>query len=144
MNIMSLFEGSWPEVMGSIVAGTLTAEDVPLRAEASAVLYLVSPDYALRAGGPYDFTLDRQAIEDAGGYVFFSSAVGLGGDTYRTVGTSRAVALASTAPTLERARMDVARWAEGVPVLQWRRDVGDAAYLEGLSRLVAAGAGAGA
>jgi phosphoribosylamine-glycine ligase len=130
--------------MSSIVAGTLTAEEVPLRTEASVVLYLVSPDYALRAGGTYDFTLDRQAIEDAGGHVFFSSAVGLGGDTYRTVGTSRAVALASTAPTLERARMQVARWAEGVPVLQWRRDVGDAAYLEGLSRLVAAGAGAGA
>ncbi len=144
MNIMSLFEGSWPEVMSSIVAGTLTAEDVPLRAEASVVLYLVSPDYALRGGGPYEFTLDREAIEGAGGHVFFSSAVGLGGDGYRTVGTSRAVALASTAPTLERARMQVAGWAEGVPVLQWRRDVGDSSYLEGLSRLVGAGAGAGA
>src|SRR5450759_5328196 len=50
MNIMSLFDGSWPAVMERIVAGRLTAADVPLRREASLVLYLVSPDYALRAG----------------------------------------------------------------------------------------------
>jgi phosphoribosylamine--glycine ligase len=144
MNIMSLFEGSWTEVMQSIVAGTLSRADVSLRNEASVVLYLVSPDYALRAGGPYEFTLDREAIEAAGGNVFFSSAVGLGEGSYRTVGTSRAVALASTAPTLERARADVVGWAERVPVLEWRRDVGDGAYLDGLVDLVSAGAGAGA
>jgi phosphoribosylamine--glycine ligase len=142
MNIMSLFDGSWTEVMRSIAAGTLSAADVPLRREASVVLYLVSPDYALRPGGSYEFTLDREAIESEGGHVFFSSAVALGGTGYRTVGTSRAVALASTAPTLEQARARVAGWAERVPVLEWRRDVGDGDYLDGLAKLVAAGAGA--
>ncbi|MCW3032131.1 MAG: phosphoribosylamine--glycine ligase [Solirubrobacterales bacterium] len=140
MNIMSLFEGSWTEVMRSIAAGTLSQADVPLRREASVVLYLVSPDYALRAGEAYDFTLDRDAIESDGGHVFFSSAVALGASGYRTVGTSRAVALASTAPTLEQARARVTGWAERVPVLEWRRDVGDGAYLDGLTKLVAAGA----
>ena len=43
-----------------MIAGTLSAADVPLRPEASVVLYLVSPDYALRAGGPYEYTLDRE------------------------------------------------------------------------------------
>jgi phosphoribosylamine--glycine ligase len=142
MNIMSLFEGSWTEVMRSIAAGTLSEADVPLRREASVVLYLVSPDYALRPGGTYEFTLDRDAIESDGGHVFFSSAVALGGTGYRTVGTSRAVALASTAPTLEQARARVVGWAERVPVLEWRRDVGDGDYLDGLAKLVAAGAGA--
>jgi len=144
MNIMSLFEGSWAGAMESIAAGTLSAADVPLRSEASVVLYLVSPDYALRKGGPYEFTLDRAAIEAEGGHVFFSSAVSAGGDAYRTVGTSRAVALATTAPTLEQARARVAGWAERVPVLEWRRDVGDGAYLDGLTELVRAEAGAGA
>jgi len=144
MNILSLFEGSWTAAMESIAAGTLTPADVPLRQEASVVLYLVSPDYALRKGGPYEFTLDTAAIEADGGNVFFSSAVSLGGDTYRTVGTSRAVALAATAPTLEQARARVAGWAERVPVLEWRRDVGDGAYLDGLTRLVRTGAGTGA
>jgi phosphoribosylamine--glycine ligase len=52
MNIMSLFAGDWTEVMSSICDRTLSPADVPLREDASVVLYLVSPDYALRPGGP--------------------------------------------------------------------------------------------
>ncbi len=136
MNIMSLFEGNWTEVMGQISAGGLTSATVPLRREASVVLYLVSPDYALRKGPAYDFTLDPARIEAEGCEVFFSSAVAIGENSYRTVGTSRAVALASTAPSLEQARERVTRCAETVPVLQWRREVGDEGYLRGLRRLV--------
>ncbi len=142
MNIMSLLAGSWTDAMESICERRLSAAEVPLRDEASVVLYLVSPDYALRSGGPYEFALDASAIEADGGHVFFSSAVALGGGSYRTVGTSRAVALAATAPGLEQARQQVAAWAERVPVLEWRRDVGDTAYLEGLAGHLAAGAGA--
>ncbi len=106
MNIMSLLDGSWPHAMERIAAGSLSAADVPLRRQASVVLYLVSPDYALRAGPPYEFALDIERLQAHGCEVFFSSAVEIGPDTYRTVGTSRAVALASTAPTLEQARAD--------------------------------------
>jgi len=144
MNIMSLFDGSWTQVMQRICDGALTDADVPLRPEASLVLYLVSPDYALRPGGPYEFPLDVAAIEGDGCHVFFSSAVEAGAGTYRTVGTSRAVALATTAPTLDQARARVQGWAAQVPLLEWRRDVGDSGYLEGLGRLVApTAAGAG-
>jgi phosphoribosylamine---glycine ligase len=138
MNIMSLLDGSWPEAMQQIVDGRLSEADVPLREEASVVLYLVSPDYALRSGQPYDFSLDRERIEAAGCRVFFSSAMELGPGSYRTIGTSRAVAFASTAPTLARARAIVAECAASVPVLEWRRDVGEEAYLQGLTRLVRA------
>jgi phosphoribosylamine--glycine ligase len=139
MNIMSLFSGSWPEVMEQIAAGHLTREDVPLRKEASLVLYLVSPDYALPRQGAataYDFALDCERIEADGCHVFFSSAVQTGESSYRTVGTSRAVALASTAPTLEQARLKVVQSAATVPVLQWRHDIGEMSYLEGLSGLL--------
>ncbi len=136
MNIMSLFEGSWTEVMGQISAGQLTSAAVPLRKEASLVLYLVSPDYALRKGPAYDFGLDLARIEAEGCHVFFSSAVATGENSYRTVGTSRAVALASTAASLEQARERVTKCAETVPVLEWRREVGDERYLRGLRRLV--------
>ena len=107
------------------------------------VLYLVSPDYALRPGPAYEFTLDRERIEGDGCHVFFSSAIEVGKNTYRTVGTSRAVALASTAPTLEQARVRVVDCAASVPVLEWRRDVGDERYLNELARLVAPQAAAG-
>jgi phosphoribosylamine-glycine ligase len=136
MNIMSLFQGDWPDVMERITAGRLGEADVPLREEASLVLYLVSPDYALRAGPPCEFTVDCERIEADGCHAFFSSATRVGEDTYRTVGTSRALALATTAPTLEQARLRIVEAAASVPVLEWRRDVGDERYLTGLSRLV--------
>jgi phosphoribosylamine--glycine ligase len=136
MNIMSLFEGSWPEVMQSISAGTLAPADVRLREEASLVLYLVSPDYAVRPGAALEFTFEESRIEEEGCHVFFSSAVQTGQDSYRTVGTSRALALATTAPTLEQARVRVVGCAGSVPLLEWRRDVGEEGYLQGLSKLV--------
>jgi len=139
MNIMSLFDGDWPYVMERICAGQLSSADVPLRQEASLVLYLVSPDYALRAGRPYEFDLDQEAIERAGTHVFFASAVQVGENAYRTVGTSRAVALATTAPTLEQARERIVHCAGSVDVLEWRRDVGDEGYLTGLAKLVGRG-----
>jgi len=137
MNIMSLFEGSWPAVMEKLATGTLAKGDVTLRQEASVVLYLVSPDYALRAGPAREFTLERERIESLGTNVFFSSAVQVGQDSYRTVGTSRAVALAATADTLEQARARVVEAAAGVPGLEWRRDVGELSYLESLGSLLA-------
>ncbi len=136
MNIMSLFTGNWPEVMERIASRTLSEADVPLSEDASVVLYLVSPDYALRPGETYDFTLDRSRAEHDGCHVFFSSAVAHGENAYRTVGTSRAVALAATAPTLELARSTVVASAAHVPVLEWRADVGDEAYLNGLAGLI--------
>jgi phosphoribosylamine--glycine ligase len=143
MNIMSLLGGSWTEAMERIAGASLTAADVPLREEASVVLYLVSPDYALRPGPAYEFTLDPERLAADGCHVFFSSAIQTGEHSYRTVGTSRAVALVSTAPTLEQARRRVAGGAASVPVLEWRRDVGDERYLNDLSQLVEPGAPAG-
>jgi hypothetical protein len=40
------------------------------------------------------------------------------------------------APTLEQARARVAGAAGSIPGLEWRSDVGDERYLEGLSKLV--------
>ena len=144
MNIMSLLDGSWTHAMERIAERSLAPEDVPLRERASLVLYLVSPDYALRPGPAYDFTLDRRALEAHGCNVFFSSAVQSAENVYRTVGTSRALALVTTAPTLEQERARVTAAAATVPVLEWRRDVGDERYLEGLRELVQAAAPAAA
>jgi phosphoribosylamine--glycine ligase len=136
INIMSLFRGNWPEVMEHIARGRLNQGDVPLREEASLVLYLVSPDYALRAGETYEFDLDREKMERAGCHVFFASAVQIAENRYRTVGNSRAVALATTAPTLQDARTRIAESAGSVGTLEWRRDVGDGGYVERLAKLV--------
>jgi phosphoribosylamine--glycine ligase len=135
MNILTLLDGSWTAAMESICAGRLSDADIPLRPEASVVLYLVSPDYALRPGPVREFSLRREALSAGGCHVFFSSAISLGEDRYRTVGNSRAVALAAAAPSLEQARERVAGAAATVPELEWRSDVGDPAYLERLREL---------
>ena len=76
-------------------------------------------------------------MERAGCSVFFSSAVHVAENTYRTVGTSRAVALATTAPDARAGDAHERVLARaGVRVLEWRRDVGDERYLQGLSGLV--------
>ncbi|HTA36746.1 MAG TPA: hypothetical protein VK761_08540 [Solirubrobacteraceae bacterium] len=141
MNIMALLDGSWPRVMERICFGELAREDVSLRDAASLVLYLVSPDYALASADPprtYEFELDVAAIERAGAEVFFASSVALGANRYRTVGTSRAVALVTTAPTLPDAHERLLACAGSVATLQWRHEVGDESYLRGLSGLVGA------
>jgi hypothetical protein len=51
------------------------------------------------------------------------------------------VALVSTAPTLARAHARVSEAAASVPVLEWRKDVGDERYMEDLRRLVGNRAG---
>jgi phosphoribosylamine---glycine ligase len=142
MNIMTLFGGSWTELMQRISSASLTAADVTLSGDASVVLYLVSPDYALPVSAAgrnpaYEFTLDRARFEADGCRVFFSSAIEVAPDRYCTVGTSRAVALAASAPTLDGARARVVGCASSIPVLEWRRDVGDPRYLDGLAALVA-------
>jgi phosphoribosylamine---glycine ligase len=139
MNIMALLDGSWTEIMQRICAGELSNADIRLREQASLVLYLVSPDYALATGRPptpYEFALDVAAIERDGCEVFFASSVQLGERSFRTVGTSRAVALVTTAPTLPEAHARVLDCARSVGTLQWREEVGDARYLNELAGLV--------
>jgi phosphoribosylamine--glycine ligase len=134
MNIMQLFAGSWVDTMRAISEQRLTVADLPLRRDATAVVYLVSPDYALRPGGQYEFELDREAIERAGCGVFFAACTLAGPNRYRTVGTSRAVALTAGAPSLREARDRVQeciqRHVQGP--LQWRRDIAADDYIASL------------
>ena len=85
------------------------------------------------------FLGEADRLYRAGCSVFFSSAERVAGNTYRTVGTSRAVALATTAPTLAEAHERIVAQASTVQVLEWRREVGDERYLQALGALVAAG-----
>jgi phosphoribosylamine--glycine ligase len=133
MNIMALLRGSWTDAMRAIADRRLRAADVPLADAASLVLYLVSPDYALgRGGAPIEFDLDLAACEARGVTVHFSSTVEVGPGRYRTVGTSRALALTTSGPTLAECRERLVACAQGVPQLEWRADIGTDAYLESL------------
>ncbi|MCL5948184.1 MAG: hypothetical protein M1420_03355 [Actinobacteria bacterium] len=107
LNIMTLFEGDWIDVMGAMYHQSLNDGLVPMARESSIVVYLVSPEYALEPAGQHRFTLDVDKASAAGVQVCFSAAVEEGPGQFVTVGTSRAVAFAGRAPRLDAARTRV-------------------------------------
>jgi phosphoribosylamine--glycine ligase len=136
MNVLSVLETGWVDVMRAIDDRRLMRDGISIRPDATVVIYLVSPDYALRPGQPYEFDLDAEALEARGCRVFFAACEHLGGNRYRTRGTSRAVALAATGRSLSEARSTV---LTGITEhvrgpLEWRQDLASEAYVEGLRR----------
>jgi phosphoribosylamine---glycine ligase len=139
MNIMLLLKSNLCTILQKIAAKTLSHEDVLFKQEASLVTYLVSPDYALRSGPQYDFTIDVKGIEEhfSGSEkvsVFFSSAVHKEEKKYETVGNSRVVALGTASPKLEHAYARIAQCIEKYcsGPLERRRDIGSE---ENISRI---------
>ena len=131
LNILSLLDGNWIETMEAIVARTLRPEHVSLRREATAVVYLVSPEYALRPGQPTQYQFDVDVARERGCRAYFHTSVSLGGNAYRTVGPGRAVGLTATGETIDDARatvMDAIPHALSGP-LEWRRDIGSSDYI---------------
>lgn len=141
MNIMLLLDNSWCDVMTAITAKELSSDTVAFRDGVSQVVYLVSPDYALpNPPKSYEFEIDVAAIRQSGCEVFFASAEHVAGNTYRTVGTSRCVAIGATAATLEetRARIAAAIGAHVKGPLEWRTDMGSDDNINDMKKLVAA------
>jgi phosphoribosylamine--glycine ligase len=138
MNIMTILTSSWTTAMEKMYCQSLALGDVKFNGQASVVIYLVSPEYALREGSPYIFQLNKQKIENAGCNVFFSSAENAGKkNTYRTIGTSRSVGIAATRSDIISARVLVGecieRFVSGP--LQWRKDIGTREEIESLISL---------
>ncbi|HEU4392623.1 MAG TPA: phosphoribosylamine--glycine ligase [Solirubrobacterales bacterium] len=132
LNILSLFDGNWIETMQAICERRLTPDLVPLRDEATVVVYLVSPEYAFGGGSPTKYRLDTTAAREAGCRTLFHSSVEVGEGEYQTLGTSRAVGLTATGSTREEARDRV---VEGIErslsgTLEWRQDIASPSYIE--------------
>ena len=100
---------------------------MPLREEASLVLYLVSPDYALRAGAaPTSSRSTRGRSKRRDVNVFFASAVQIGEDRYsHGRNLARRGARDDGTDTLGAARSEWCECAASVGVLEWRREVGE-------------------
>ncbi|MBV8548994.1 MAG: phosphoribosylamine--glycine ligase [Alphaproteobacteria bacterium] len=129
MNIMMMLEGNFVDLLKDIAAQKLNPAAVRFKNACSTVIYLVAPDYGYgRKSPPLDFHLDVEAIEAAGCHVFFASSERVEGadkTLFRTVGTSRCIAIGTTAPTLEEARNRIkdAITAHTHGPLEWREDI---------------------
>lgn len=139
INIIDLMEDDVDvaEMLKSIATGTLTEGKVRYKKCASAMLYLVSPDYGYRSGSPYTFTLDTSAVESLGCHVRFAAAERIDGDRYRTVGSSRSVGISALGKTTWEARAKLHEAIErgfGQPLpLKYRHDIAQKAYIDRLS-----------
>ncbi|HEX2295807.1 MAG TPA: phosphoribosylamine--glycine ligase [Actinomycetota bacterium] len=132
MNVLALLRTDAWDVMDAIADGRLAEVQVEFDDTASIVVYLVGPEYP-RRGEPREFDLDVAAVERAGCSVNFGSCERVGENRYRTLGSSRILALSTTAPTLAEAHARVGAAIEeslGDSGLEWRRDIGNPAYVE--------------
>jgi phosphoribosylamine--glycine ligase len=133
MNILSLLDTDMTRVAEAIVAGELSGLDVRFSPAASVVTYLVAPSYPRKAEPiEFDFSPGDAAARDCG--VHFAACERIGAERYRTVGASRVLAITTTADTLDIAHARVQDCIEasfgGSRVLEWRREIGDPAYVE--------------
>ncbi len=141
MNTMSVLDSSLADALEKICDKRIKPSDVKFKNKASVVKYLVAPEYCLSPGKPHQFEMDVQAIKSEGFQVFFSSAVEANqANHFKTVGTSRNVAIAAVADSIPEAasKIDdcIERRVRGA--LQYRKDIGSLNELQRLKDRAAA------
>ena len=136
MNIMALLRGSWTDAMRAIDGRAAHGSRRPARAGglARALPRLARTTRSAAAASRSSSSSTSPACEAQGVAVHFSSTVQVAPGRYRTVGTSRALALTTSGPSLEQCRERLIACARRVPALEWREDIGTSDYLQSLSR----------
>ncbi len=139
INILDLMEDDvdFGEVLRQIAEGELTEESIRYKKAASAMIYLVSPDYSYRQGVVCEFSLDPAFIAANGCRIRFAAAERIQGNNYRTVGSSRTVGLSALGVTPWDARdkiHEAIAMGFGHPLsLEYRRDVAEEVYIRHLA-----------
>lgn len=139
INILDVMEDDvdFGEVLRLIAMGELTGDSVRYKKLASAMLYLVSPDYGYRKGATFEFMMDPRMAQELGCSTHFAAAEQISNNHYRTVGSSRTVGVSSTAETPWQARDNIhefirAGFVHPLPLV-YRDQVAEEAYISGLA-----------
>lgn len=122
------------EVLEKIATGDLDEKDVRFKKMASAVIYLVSPGYAYKSNLTYEFGVDAEAIADNDCRSYHVASRRVGENTFKTVGSSRTLAVSALAQTPWEARDKILDAIdEGVSgPLEFRQDIGSKEYIDNL------------
>lgn len=139
INILDLVEDdvNISEVLELIARGELASDSVRYKNLASAMIYLVSPDYGYRQGPSYEFELDTETVKALGCNVRFAASKKTGLNRYRSVGSSRTVGLSALGKTTWDARAIILQaivesFARPLP-LAYRQQIGEEAYIQSLA-----------
>lgn len=138
VNIVDLMDDSvdFGEVLQRIATGELSEGDIRYKKMASAMVYLVSPDYGYRSGPSYEFGMGPSLASEFGCKVRYAATEKTGTTMYRTVGSSRSVGISSLAQTPWAAREDINSYiAHGFTcplTLEYRTQIAQQEYIRGL------------
>ena len=138
LNVLSLLQGSFAQLIVNMYDKTLNKQVISFDERASVVIYLVAEEYPYASPAVTRFTVDEKALHADGIQVFFASCIRKGAG-FETLKTSRVLALAALADTVEQASEQtlaaIKNHLHGK--LDYRHDIGSAASLQELSRRAA-------
>ncbi len=133
INVLSVLDTSFTETLDMIRNGRL--KNLQFKDQASVVKYLVTPEYAIKSGDPHTFEMNVPKIKADGIHLFFASGEATDTDNlYRSVGTSRVVALAALADTIPQAAtiIDASLKMNVSGPLEYRTDIGTQKNIDSL------------
>ncbi len=138
LNILSILDGSFSELLIHIWNKTLSEDVVSFVKKASVTKYLVVKEYPDESNEIIPFTINEQAITDLGIKIFFASCIKTGVHQYETLKKSRVVAFSVISDTIQDAS-SLINQAIDLHVkgeLEYRRDIGSQKSLEKLQRII--------
>jgi phosphoribosylamine---glycine ligase len=123
MNVLSLFEGDFVEVMKAMVHGGLEKASCSFAAKASVCKYLVPSGYPDNPESGAEIRIDEEAVSKAGAHVHYAAVSEENGKIFTS--SSRAVSLTGLGTTIEAAEKiaeKATRFVKGP--LEHRKDIG--------------------
>ena len=138
LNILSILEGSFSELLIHIWNKTLSDNVISFIKKASVTKYLVAKEYPNESQETSSFFIDEKQINQLGVKIYFGSCVQTGQHEYQTLKKSRVVAFSSISDVISDAS-DIINYVIDTHVsgsLEYRRDIGAKKSLQKLEQLL--------
>ena len=141
LNILSILEGSFSELLIHLWNKTLSEDVVSFVNKASVVKYLVAKEYPDTSDKATSFTINEEAINNLGVKIFFASCIKTGVHQYETLKKSRVCAFSTVSDSIEDASLIINKAIDTHVVfskndsLEYRADIGSKKSLEKLKKI---------
>lgn len=137
LNVLTTLRGSFADVLRAIWSGNLASDSIAFIPEASVIKYLVAAEYPDKSPSPSEFSLDLEALQAMGLNVFFGACEQIGGNLFKTLGSSRVLAIGATGQDVASAsdlvNQGIREHLEGD--LEYRADIGSQSDIDRLVKI---------
>ena len=137
INILSIIDGSFSELLIHIWNKTLSKDVVSFLKKTSVVKYLVAKEYPEPSNDAISFSIDEEAVKDMGVEILFASCIKTGPSQYETLKKSRVCAFSAVSDEPDSASSQINRAIDThvQGKLEYRRDIGSKKSLEKLEKI---------